>query len=150
MKLVYLLLLLFPIIAFGQTQTFSTKTEKLKPYEVKLLKELDLLVPKTVKRYYKISNGYTENYFNECVYVAKNNLIAEMYVYYNVSFSGDTTALTLNYENSVGKAYITRGTFIIENGDKIQTDYSYGTSNGEIRVTKNGKVVFKNEMEFKN
>lgn len=59
-----MLLLTFFLVSnlcFAQTENIWTKTEEINPFEAKFFDAVRLLKPQSVKRYYKLANGVTEN-----------------------------------------------------------------------------------------
>lgn len=166
MRIIFLVVLIIPTIVFSQTnqgttdtallklqlteylikaKTTWTKVEKPKAYELFYFKKAGLLLPKTVKRFYKFDNNDSTNYLTIAIYETENYLVkgidGNMYRYYNVSFSGMKDQFTLNYSYSVGHGYTCQGTYFVESGISLQSDYGYGTSSGTITIFQNDKKI---------
>ena len=129
------------------------KIDKPKTFELLYLKKAGLMLPKTVKRFYKYENNDSTNYLTTAIYEKENYLIKgeneNMYRYYDVSFSGMKEQFTLNYSYSVGLGYTCQGTYFIESGISLQTDYGYGTSSGTITAFQNNKKLYTKKIIIK-
>jgi hypothetical protein len=109
------------------------------------------MIPKAVIRYYKLVNKDTVNYLSEAIYPKQDYLTkgesGNMYRYYDVTFYGTSSQFSLNYSYSIGHAYSCQGTYFIEEGIALQTDYGYGTTSGTITVTQNGRKIFSKTID---
>jgi hypothetical protein len=174
MRIIFLLAFIIPTFGYSQTiqettdtsllkfqlteylmkaKVTWTKIEKPKAFELLYLKKAGLMTPKTVKRFYKFDNNDSTNYLTTAIYDTENYLVKgeneDLYRYYDVSFSGVKDQFTLNYSYSVGLGFTCQGTYFVESGIKLHTDYSYGTSSGTITVFQNDKRVYSKKINLK-
>jgi hypothetical protein len=174
MRIIFLLAFIIPTVVFSQTiqgttdttllklqlteylmktKVTWTKIEKPKAFELLYFKKAGLMPPKTVKRFYKFDNNDSTNYLTTAIYETENFLVKgdneNLYRYYDVSFSGVKDQFTLNYSYSVGLGYTCQGTYFVETGISLQTDYGYGTSSGAITVFQNDKKVYTKKINIK-
>jgi len=166
MKKILLTLFLVPSYLLGQTNQsavdtikpkaqfddslLKSKIEKPLPFEISAFKKAGLLIPKIVKRFYNYDNADTINYLSVAIYPTTDYLIKgdndQLYRYYDVSFSGSSENISISYSYSVGRGYSCQGSYFVEAGVSLQTDYGYGTSSGTLIVIQNGKIVYSRKI----
>lgn len=125
------------------------KVTDINSYERKALNDLELPIPKSIRRFYFTENGNTSNFFSECLYENGEGLIASTYLFLNVTFIGDSTNLSVKYKMSAGRGHSGEGySFNSEIGNSINAQETYGMDASILEVSKNGKVELSKVSEF--
>lgn len=125
------------------------KVTDINTYERKALNELELPIPKSIRRFYITENGSTKNFYSECLYENGEGLIASTYLFLNVTFIGDSTNLSVKYKMSAGRGHSGEGyTFNSDISNSIYVQETYGMDASILEVRKNGKVELQKVSEF--
>lgn len=142
--------LLFTQNAFGNSDKVWMRTELIKKFERDYLEEVEVPVPKMVRRYYRMNpeNNKIENFETEAIYSRQDGLIEDVYVYLNARFRGDASNFSLEYEHSIGASFSVRGTYWVDHaGGKLLTVIEYGTdSRGTLMIKRNGTKILERRV----